>query len=164
MERVGPGCGCVSGSPRRYDSGVTSPRTSQSAPATVVLYSNSAEFRAQVRTAVGRRPSPDSPRIDWIECATSAAVIEEIDRGQIDLVLLDGESQPTGGMGLARQFKYEIDDCPPIVVVVARKQDGWLAHWSLADAVISQPLDPVAAAAVVAEQLRARLAGIPVVR
>ena len=129
-----------------------------------MLYSNSAEFRALVRTAVGRRPAPDSPRIDWIECATSAAVIEEIDQGQIDVVILDGESQPTGGMGLARQFKYEIDDCPPIIVVVARKQDGWLAHWSLADAVISHPLDPVVAAATVAEQLRARLAGIPVIR
>jgi len=133
-------------------------------PVTVVVYSNQAQLRAAVRTAVGRRPAPDVPRIDWIECPTSAAVVEEIDRGEIDLVILDGEAQPTGGMGLARQFKYEIDDCPPIVVLVARKDDGWLASWSLADGVITQPLDPVAAAEVVAEQLRKRLSGIPVVR
>jgi len=133
-------------------------------PVTVVVYSNQAQVRAAVRTAVGRRPAPDVPRIDWIECPTSAAVVEEIDRGEIDLVILDGEAQPTGGMGLARQFKYEIDDCPPIVVLVARKDDGWLASWSLADGVITQPLDPVAAAEVVAEQLRKRLSGIPVVR
>jgi DNA-binding response OmpR family regulator len=133
-------------------------------PVTVVVYSNQAEVRAAVRTAVGRRPAPDLPRIDWIECATSAAVVEEIDRGEIDLVILDGEAQPTGGMGLARQFKYEIDDCPPIVVLVARKDDEWLAHWSLADGVMRQPLDPVAAADVAAEQLRKRLTGIPVVR
>jgi DNA-binding response OmpR family regulator len=131
---------------------------------TVLVYSNRPEVRAQVRTAVGRRPAPDVARIDWIECATSAQVVEQIDLGEIDLVILDGESQPTGGMGLARQFKYEIDDCPPIVVLVARKQDGWLASWSLADAVISQPVDPLDAAAVVAEQLRQRLRGIPVVR
>jgi DNA-binding NarL/FixJ family response regulator len=131
---------------------------------TVVLYSHQASFRAQVLTAVGRRPAPDAPRIDWLECSTSAQVIEQIDIGEIDLVILDGESQPTGGMGLARQFKYEIDDCPPILVVVARKDDGWLASWSLADAVISQPLDPVQAAAAVAEQLRARRAGLPVIR
>jgi hypothetical protein len=67
-------------------------------------------------------------------------------------------------MGLARQCKYEIDDCPPIVVLVARKDDGWLASWSLADAVISRPLDPVTAAEVVADQLRNRVSGIPVVR
>jgi DNA-binding response OmpR family regulator len=117
-----------------------------------------------VRTAVGRRPAPDVPRIDWIECATSAEVVEQIDLGEIDLVILDGEAQPTGGMGLARQFKYEIDDCPPIIVLVARRDDEWLAHWSLADGVIIQPLDPIAAGEVVAEQLRKRLSGIPVVR
>jgi DNA-binding response OmpR family regulator len=132
--------------------------------ATVLVYSNVADVRAQVRTAVGRRPSPDSARIDWIECATNAEVVAQLDEGGLDLVILDGEAQPTGGAGLARQFKYEIDDCPPIIVLIARKQDGWLASWSLADAVMGRPLDPVDAAAVVAEQLRRRLAGIPVVR
>jgi DNA-binding response OmpR family regulator len=131
---------------------------------TVVVYSNSADVRAQVRTAVGRRPAPDSARIDWVECATNAEVLAQLDEGGLEVVILDGEAQPTGGMGLARQFKYEIDDCPPIVVLVARRQDGWLASWSLADAVISQPLDPVDAAAVVAEQMRRRSTGIPVVR
>jgi DNA-binding response OmpR family regulator len=131
---------------------------------TVVVYSNSADLRAQVRAAVGRRPSPDSPRIDWVECATYDEVVHQLDMGGLDLVILDGEAQPTGGMGLARQFKYEKDDCPPLVVLVARKQDGWLASWSLADAVISRPLDPVAAAATVAEQLRHRSSGVPVVR
>ena len=124
--------------------------------ATVLVYSNSADVRAQVRTAVGRRPAPDTGRIDWVECATNAEVVEQLDEGGLDLVILDGEAQPTGGMGLARQFKYEIDDCPPIVVLIARPQDGWLASWSLADAVIHMPLDPIEAAEVVAEQIRRR--------
>lgn len=132
--------------------------------AAVLVYSNSADVRAQVRSAVGRRPAPDSPRIEWVECATNAEVIAQLDEGGLDLVIVDGEAQPTGGAGLARQFKYEIDDCPPIVVLIARKQDGWLASWALADAVIGQPLDPVDAAAVVAEQLRRRRSGVPVVR
>jgi DNA-binding response OmpR family regulator len=131
---------------------------------TVLVYSNHAEVRATLRTAVGRRPAPDTGRIDWIECETNAQVIEQLDEGGIDVVVLDGEAQPTGGMGLARQFKYEIDDCPPIVVLIARRQDGWLASWSLADAVINTPIDPVESAAVVAEQLRRRHTGIPVVR
>jgi DNA-binding response OmpR family regulator len=138
--------------------------TAPSDRVTVIVYSNLAAVRAQVRTAVGRRPAPDVPPIDWIECETSAQVVEQIDLGEIDLVILDGEAQPTGGMGLARQFKYEIDDCPPAVVLAARKDDGWLANWSLADGVISHPLDPVTAADVVAEQLRKRVSGIPVVR
>jgi DNA-binding response OmpR family regulator len=138
--------------------------TSAAQGATVLLYSNSEQVRAQVRTAVGRRPAPDTGRIEWVECATNAQVVEQIDEGGLDLVILDGEAQPTGGMGLARQFKYEIEDCPPVVVLIARPQDGWLASWSLADAVIHMPLDPIEAAAVVAEQLRRRTRGIPVVR
>ena len=131
---------------------------------TVLVYSNSAGVREQVRTAVGRRPAPDTGRIDWVECASNADVVRELDQGGVDVVILDGEAQPTGGMGLARQFKYEIDDCPPIVVLIARRQDGWLASWSLADAVINTPIDPVESAEVVAEQLRRRHTGIPVVR
>ena len=131
---------------------------------TVLVYSNSADVRAQVRTAVGRRPAPDTGRIDWIECATQAQVVHELDEGGVDVVILDGEAQPTGGMGLARQFKYEIDDCPPVVVLIARRQDGWLASWSLADSVINTPIDPVESAAVIAEQIRRRYSGIPVIR
>jgi DNA-binding response OmpR family regulator len=131
---------------------------------TVLVYSNSADVRARVRTAVGRRPAPDVGRIEWVECATDAEVVAQLDAGGLDAVILDGEAQPTGGMGLARQFKYEIDDCPPIVVLIARKQDGWLASWSLADAVMNYPLEPIEAAQVVAQQLRQRRSGIPVVR
>jgi DNA-binding NtrC family response regulator len=146
------------GEARRYDARMA---TASSDRVTVIVYSNLAEVRAQVRTAVGRRPAPDIPRIDWIECTTSAQVVEQIDLGDVGLAILDGEAQPTGGMGLARQFKYEIDDCPPIVILVARKDDRWLANWSLADGVITQPLDPVRAANTVAEQLRKRISGIP---
>lgn len=131
---------------------------------TVLVYSNLAEVRAQVRTAVGRRPAPDTGRIEWVECATQAQLQRELDQGGIDVAILDGEAQPTGGIGLARQYKYELADCPPVVVLIARRQDGWLASWSLADAVINTPIDPVESAAVVAEQLRRRHTGIPVVR
>jgi Response regulator containing a CheY-like receiver domain and an HD-GYP domain len=131
---------------------------------TVLVYSNSPDVRAQVRTAVGRRPAPDTGRIDWVECERQADVQRELDQGGVDVAILDGEAQPTGGMGLARQFKYELADCPPVVVLIARRQDGWLASWSLADAVINTPIDPVESASVVAEQLRRRHSGIPVVR
>lgn len=137
--------------------------TAANGQVTVLVYSNSADVRAAVRTAVGRRPAADVGRIDWVECATNAEVVAQLDEGGLDLAIFDGEAQPTGGMGLARQFKNEIRHCPPIAVLIARKQDAWLASWSLADAVISQPLDPIEAAEVVAEQLRNRANGVPVV-
>ena len=80
---------------------------------TVLVYSNSALVRAEVRTAVGRRPAPDTGRIDWVECDSIEQVVGQLDEGGLDLVILDGEAQPTGGMGLSRQFKYEYDGCPP---------------------------------------------------
>jgi hypothetical protein len=150
----------MAGSAAGYDRGVSSVPEQ----VTVLIYSNLASVRAQVRTAVGRRPAPDTGRIEWVECARQADVQRELDGGDIDVAILDGEAQPTGGMGLARQFKYELDDCPPIVVLIARRQDGWLASWSLADAVINTPIDPVESASVIAEQLRRRYSGIPVVR
>jgi DNA-binding response OmpR family regulator len=132
--------------------------------AVVLVYSQRPEVRALVRTAVGRRPAPDAPRIEWVEVGTDRELLIQMDSGDIDLAIFDGEAQPTGGMGLARQFKYELKNCPPVIVLIARKQDAWLASWSLADAVMSAPLDPVDAAAAVARLLQDRLAGIPVVR
>jgi len=130
----------------------------------VVLFSQRGAIRDSVRTAVGRRPARDLGRVDWIECETIEAVLGFLDAGSVDLVVLDGESQPTGGMGIARQLKYEIRDCPPICVLIARQADRWLAHWSLADASLSFPLDALQAAATVADLLRDRQRGIPVVR
>ncbi|HZB48933.1 MAG TPA: hypothetical protein VE547_07540, partial [Mycobacteriales bacterium] len=75
-----------------------------------------------------------------------------------------GEAQPTGGMGLSRQMKYEIEDCPAICILLGRRDDRWLATWALADATIARPLDPVTAAATVAQLLRDRARGLPVVR
>lgn len=140
---------------------------SDAAPAQVhhvLIYSPKVERREAVRTAIGRRPAADVGRVEWIECETYDEVIENVDRGGIALAILDGEAQPTGGMGLARQMKNELEDCPAVIVVVARDADRWLATWSLADAILVYPVDPLSAGEIVAEQLRNRSAGIPVLR
>ncbi|MCV7063842.1 hypothetical protein H7I76_33135, partial [Mycolicibacterium vaccae] len=36
-----------------------------------------------------------------------------LDEGGFDLVILDGEAAPVGGMGIAKQLKDEIGHCPP---------------------------------------------------
>jgi DNA-binding response OmpR family regulator len=128
-----------------------------SSSANVLVFSHRPEVREAIINAVGRRPAPDLPRLRYIEAATIAEVLTEMDEGSVDLAILDGEAQPTGGMGLSRQLKNEVRDCPPIVVAVRRKDDRWLAIWSLADAVLAHPLDPLAAAETVAEVLRTRL-------
>ena len=107
----------------------------------VVVYSDDAAVRDQVRTALGRRPAPDLGRVEWVECSTGEQVISAVDEGHVDLVVLDGEAWPTGGLGLAKQMKDELRDCPPVLVLTGRPQDGWLASWSLADDAVPRPFD-----------------------
>jgi hypothetical protein len=58
---------------------------------------------------------------------------------------------------VCRQAKDEVYDCPPFLAVIARRDDGWLATWSRADAVVSLPLDPMALANALAGLMRQRL-------
>ena len=130
----------------------------------VLVYSDDANTRAQVRLAIGRRPAAGLPIVELVEAATEPVVIALLDEGGIDVVVLDGEATPAGGMGICRQAKDEIYNCPPVLVLMGRPQDGWLAAWSRADAVVSHPLDPIALAKAVADLLRQRLANVPSVR
>ena len=138
--------------------------TAAGPPSTVLVFSHLPAVRAQVRSAVGRRPAPDLGRIEWVECATGDEVIARIDEGGIDVAVLDGEAQPTGGMGICRQLKYEIEDCPAVCILLGRRDDRWLATWALADATIERPLDPVADAEKVDQLLGDRARGVPVLR
>jgi DNA-binding response OmpR family regulator len=95
-----------------------------------------------------------------IEVATHPALIRLLDAGGADVMVLDGEAQPAGGMGVCRQAKDEIYDCPPVLLIIARADDGWLATWSRADAVVSHPIDPAALANALAGLMRQRAAEI----
>ncbi|GEL93812.1 response regulator transcription factor [Cellulomonas composti] len=119
----------------------------------IVLYSDDVEARRQVRLAVGGRLRHGAPEIRWHEVATAAAVIGVVEAGGVDLLVLDGEADKVGGLGLARQLKDEIYNCPPALVLTGRPEDAWLATWSNADAFVSRPLDPIEVQAVVAELL-----------
>jgi DNA-binding response OmpR family regulator len=117
----------------------------------ILLFSDDSATRDAVRLGVGRRPARDVEVGSWLECATPAAVMSEVEGGGFDVLILDGESSPIGGLGLAKQLKNEIFDCPPIIVLTGRPQDAWLAAWSQADLAVPHPLDPIALARAVAD-------------
>ena len=99
----------------------------------VLIYSDDVTVRQNVILALGRRPHPDLPEVTYVEVATEPVVIQNMDAGGIDLAILDGETAPAGGMGIAKQLT-----------------------WSRADAAVPHPLDPIQLAEAVVGLLRSR--------
>ena len=127
----------------------------------ILVYSDDADTREQVIMALGRRPHPDLPEAEYVEVATEPVVLQQMDSGTVDLAILDGEAVPAGGMGIAKQLKDEIYQCPPLLVLTGRPQDAWLATWSRADAAVPHPIDPL----LLAEAVNRLLAtGVPATR
>jgi DNA-binding response OmpR family regulator len=127
---------------------------------TVLLYSDKLVVRDRMRLAVGTRPAPDLT-VQFVDAATPAECVSLVDTYELDLLLLDGEAQPAGGLGIARQLRDERDDCPPICVVIARAADRWLAAYSGADATLVHPLDPVTTGQTIAGLLQRPTAVTP---
>ena len=122
----------------------------------VVVYSHDADTRAEIKLAIGRRPAADVPEAEIVEVATQPALLRLLDAGGIDVMVLDGEAQPAGGIGVCRQAKDEVYQCPPVLLIIGRADDRWLATWSQADAVINHPIDPVILARELAGLMRSR--------
>jgi len=122
----------------------------------VLVYSDDSHTRSEVILGLGKRPHPDLPALEYVECATEPVVIATMDAGGVDLAILDGEATPAGGMGICRQLKDEIYECPPVLVITGRREDGWLALWSRAEASLSHQIDPVTLAETVTALLRPR--------
>jgi DNA-binding response OmpR family regulator len=125
----------------------------------ILLYSDHPQIREAVLLGVGTRAAKDLPRIEWVEVATPPVVISRVESEQFDLLVLDGEAGKAGGMGLCRQLKDEVFRCPPVLVLLGRRDDMWLASWSEADAVLARPLDPLELQDTVARLLRVAAAG-----
>jgi DNA-binding response OmpR family regulator len=125
-----------------------------SAPLRILVYSDNPRTREQVRLALGKRIHPELPDLEYVDVATAPMVISQMDAGGLDLAILDGEATPTGGMGVAKQVKDEIDNCPPILVLTGRADDAWLAKWSRAEAAVPHPIDPIRLGDAVVSLLR----------
>jgi DNA-binding response OmpR family regulator len=130
--------------------------------ARVVIYSDDSDVRAAIKAALGTKLASDL-LVQITEFATADALRQYIDQTDIngsvraDLFILDGEAAPEGGLGVARQLKDEVFNCPPSIVLIARQSDSWLAAWSRAEASLQHPVDAFSLAKTATELLRARL-------
>ena len=128
----------------------------------IVLYSDDSTVREAVISALGTRVAPDMAEHVIHQFATGAALRLFVDAKKpgndspIDLFILDGEAVPEGGIGMARQLKDEVFNCPPVMVITGRKEHAWLADWYRAEANVIHPVEPFTLAHTVADLLRSR--------
>ena len=71
------------------------------------------------------------------------------------LIILD---EPFSGLDPVNSnlIKDEIFNCPPVLLIVGRPEDNWLASWSRAEDVVIHPIDPFTFANRVAALLRTK--------
>ena len=130
----------------------------------IIVYSDDASVRAAIVAALGKRVAADMPEHQIQEFATGPALRAFVDRKSVsgelraNLFILDGEAVPEGGMGIARQLKDEVFNCPPVLLITGRREDAWLAAWSRAEASVIHPIDPFTLANTVADLLRTQTA------
>jgi DNA-binding response OmpR family regulator len=128
----------------------------------IIVYSDDSAVRQAIVSALGKKVAGDLPEHQIEELATGPALRAYVDRrsagdnSPADLFILDGEAVPEGGMGIARQLKDEVFNCPPVLLITGRREDAWLAAWSRAEASVIHPIDPFTLANTVAGLLRAR--------
>ena len=128
----------------------------------IIIYSDDSSVRSSIVSALGVRAAKDLPEHVLHEFATGSALRAYVDSKNLaggfraDLFILDGEAAQEGGLGIARQLKDEVFNCPPILVITGRKEDKWLAAWSLAEASVVHPIDPFTLAKTAADLLRGR--------
>lgn len=120
---------------------------------TVLLYSDDQLVRERMRLAIGSSPTPDIA-ITFVEASNADEVWRILDDTDLDLLVLDGEAAPAGGIGIARQVKDDYPTSPPVLLVIARAADRWLAAYAEVEATLLHPLDPIQSAATVAKLLR----------
>ena len=86
------------------------------------------------------------PDLDILEVRTPQRALQQLDDvGGFALVIADADTAPTGGFALSREVKARVRmgrDVPPVLLLIARQDDKWLAEWSEADAFIRKPVDP----------------------
>lgn len=124
-------------------------------PLTVLIYSDNSLVRSAVVRAITPAPAADVAPIEVKEFATAAALKDYFDdKGMADLLIVDGEAAPVGGLGLAREIKDEVYNAPPIIGLIGREADRWLATWARVDGIVLHPVDPRTMAMQVATLLR----------
>jgi DNA-binding response OmpR family regulator len=114
-------------------------------------------LREQLRVALGAVRRRTGTSWDSLEAANGIVGLRVAWRERPDLVVADEIASGAGAFAVAKDLRGAAQPFPgAIVLILARRQDAWLAKWSGADAWVIKPIDPFQLADIVAEQLERR--------
>ena len=116
------------------------------------------ELREQLRVAI--RSAERRSGQEWVSLEADNGIqgLQVAWRELPDLVVADEIASGAGAFAVAKDLKGAEKPFPgAIILVLARKQDEWLARWSGADAWVTKPVDPFLLADKAAEVLAGRI-------
>ena len=120
--------------------------------ATVLLASDLASLRHELQTML------EGPDLFIEEAASGPDVLKLVERGGIDLVVLDLQIGAMGAMAIGMELRHEESygaaDPVAILMLLDRRPDVFLARRSGADGFLVKPLDPQRVRAAVRAVLR----------
>jgi DNA-binding response OmpR family regulator len=109
----------------------------------VLLVSPDADARDLLRIAVGSIERRLGESVSFLEAQEGEQGARIGLRERPDAVVADEIASRAGAFSLARDLRGAAEPYRgPIVILLERKHDAWLARWSGADAWLVPPLDP----------------------
>jgi DNA-binding response OmpR family regulator len=120
-----------------------------------LLISPDPQVRENLRVTLGALGREGGRPWRYLEAADGLEGIRVAWRERPDLVVADEIASRAGAFAVVKDLKGATEPFPGVVVVVlARRQDEWLARWSGADAWFVKPVDPFALADTVTSLLQ----------
>jgi DNA-binding response OmpR family regulator len=113
----------------------------------ILLVAGDARMRERLRLAL-ERLDVAGEESEFIEVTDGNQAVAVAEDRHPDLVVVEVGVTPYGAFGIARDIKASTEVACPVLVVLERPQDEWLARWSGADALVNRPVDPFALAEV----------------
>lgn len=109
----------------------------------VLLVSPDAHVRDLMRVGVGSVERRLGEELSFLDAANGEEGAKLGLRERPEAVVADEIASRAGAFSMARDLRGDPDPyLGPIVVLLERRQDAWLARWSGADAWFVKPVDP----------------------
>lgn len=122
-----------------------------------LIISADPDLRELLRVAMGAAGRRTGDRWDYLEAPNGIVGLRLAWRALPDVVVADEIASGAGGFAVAKDLRGAARPfAGAIILILARRQDAWLAKWAGADAWLTKPVDPFLLADAVTEQLHRR--------